>query len=200
MESMEMFTEILKDFKQSDLESLKVEMPGIRLSMKRQSDPQNTASASRNTVTTNSRDNAVFNRNSDTDSGTSGFRRTGAGSPDSAGSADSSDAAVSADTSAAGSANAAGRPAEAPEKDASSESETIQCPLVGVFYSASSPGAEPFVREGQEVHKGDVLCIIEAMKSMNELKAPYNLKIRKVCVENGEMAEFHQVLFEVEKC
>ena len=72
--------------------------------------------------------------------------------------------------------------------------------MVGVFYSASSPGAEPFVREGQEVHKGDVLCIIEAMKSMNELKAPYNLKIRKICVENGEMAEFHQVLFEVEKC
>lgn len=192
MESMEMFNEILEDFKQSDLVSMKVEMPGIRLSLKRRSDLQNAPSSGMDTVCANDGSSSDgFNRNTGTDSGPSEFSRTGAGSP---GSVDSSRAADSAES------GAAGRPAEASEENASPETETIRCPLVGVFYSASSPDAEPFVEEGTQVKKGDVLCIIEAMKAMNELKAPYDLTVRKVCAENGQMAEFHQVLFEVEKC
>lgn len=193
MESMEMFNEILEDFKQSDLVSMKVEMPGIRLTLKRRSDLQNAPSSGMDTVCANDGSRSAASRqNARTDSGLSGSGRTGAVSQ---GSVDSSETAVSAASPAA-----AGGSANASENNTSPEAETIQCPLVGVFYSASSPGAEPFVREGQEVHKGDVLCIIEAMKAMNELKAPYDLKIRKVCAENGEMAEFHQVLFEVERC
>ena len=78
--------------------------------------------------------------------------------------------------------------------------EMVKAPLVGIFYEAPAPGEEPFVKEGQKVKKGDVLCVIEAMKMMNELKADVDGTVKKVDVKNGDAVEFGQVLFEVERC
>jgi acetyl-CoA carboxylase biotin carboxyl carrier protein len=73
----------------------------------------------------------------------------------------------------------------------------IKSPMVGVFYAAPSPDAEPFVKEGSYVKKGDVLCIIEAMKLMNEVNAEQDGKIIEVCVENGQVVEYGQTLFKI---
>lgn len=73
----------------------------------------------------------------------------------------------------------------------------IKSPLVGVYYGASSPDAEPFVSKGGRVKKGDVLCIIEAMKLMNEIVAETDGEIADICVENGQVVEFGQVLFKL---
>lgn len=74
----------------------------------------------------------------------------------------------------------------------------ITSPMVGTFYMAPSPDAEPFVNVGQSVKQGDVVCIIEAMKMMNEIKAEISGKIVEVCVEDGQPVEFGQVLMYVE--
>ncbi|MGN1415195.1 MAG: acetyl-CoA carboxylase biotin carboxyl carrier protein [Anaerovoracaceae bacterium] len=76
----------------------------------------------------------------------------------------------------------------------------VKAPLVGVFYAAPSPEAPPFVLPGDRVEKGQVLCILEAMKMMNELKSPVNGILRSIGCRNGEMAEYGQILFEVEPC
>jgi len=70
-------------------------------------------------------------------------------------------------------------------------------PLVGVYYAASSPDAEPFVSIGSRVKKGDVLCIIETMKLMNEIVAEQDGEIVDICVKNGDIAEYGQVLFKM---
>ena len=70
----------------------------------------------------------------------------------------------------------------------------VKSPMVGVFYEAPSPEAEPFVQEGQEVKKGQVLCIIEAMKLMNEIAAEQDGVVTRVCVKNGDIVEFGQPL------
>lgn len=88
----------------------------------------------------------------------------------------------------------------APTAGADDNLEPVKAPLVGTFYAAPSPDADPFVQEGQKVSKGETLCILEAMKMMNELTAPYDLIVRRILGVNGEMAEYNQVLFEVEKC
>lgn len=88
----------------------------------------------------------------------------------------------------------------APAAGADDNLEPVKAPLVGTFYAAPSPDADPFVQEGQKVSKGETLCILEAMKMMNELTAPYDLIVRRILGVNGEMAEYNQVLFEVEKC
>lgn len=88
----------------------------------------------------------------------------------------------------------------APAAAADDNLEPVKAPLVGTFYAAPSPDADPFVQEGQKVSKGETLCILEAMKMMNELTAPYDLIVRRILGVNGEMAEYNQVLFEVEKC
>lgn len=74
----------------------------------------------------------------------------------------------------------------------------IKSPMVGTFYRASSPESAPFVDIGSEIHPGDVICIIEAMKLMNEIKAEVHGKIKEILVENGSPIEFGQVLFHVE--
>ena len=74
----------------------------------------------------------------------------------------------------------------------------VSSPMVGVFYSAPAENAAPFVRVGDVVHKGDVLCIIEAMKLMNEIAADMMCVVREVCVENAQPVEFGQPLFYVE--
>ncbi|WP_040684021.1 acetyl-CoA carboxylase biotin carboxyl carrier protein [Thermobrachium celere] len=75
----------------------------------------------------------------------------------------------------------------------------VKSPMVGTFYSAPSPDSEPFVKIGQRVKKGDILCIIEAMKIMNEIEAEVDGVIAAVCVQNGQMVEYGQALFRIQK-
>lgn len=74
----------------------------------------------------------------------------------------------------------------------------IKSPMVGTFYRASSPGAKPMAEVGQAVKEGEAVCIIEAMKIMNEIEADKSGTITKVLVENGQAVEFGQPLFVVE--
>lgn len=76
--------------------------------------------------------------------------------------------------------------------------EYITAPMVGTFYKSSAPGNPAFVEVGQEVNSGDTLCIIEAMKLMNEVKATKNAKIVKVLVENGQVVKKGDKLFAIE--
>lgn len=69
-----------------------------------------------------------------------------------------------------------------------------------MFYAAPSPGEKPFVSEGSRVEAGQVLGLIEAMKMMNELKSPVGGIVRRVCGADGQLAEYGQILFEVEPC
>ncbi|MBN2311119.1 MAG: hypothetical protein JXR94_19235, partial [Candidatus Hydrogenedentes bacterium] len=75
--------------------------------------------------------------------------------------------------------------------------QTIDSPMVGVFYVAPSPGAPPFVEPGSTVAADDTVCIVEAMKLMNEVTAKFPAEIVRVLVENGEPVEFSQPLFAV---
>lgn len=74
----------------------------------------------------------------------------------------------------------------------------IKSPMVGTFYKAPAPEAPPYVEIGKEIKEGDILCIIEAMKLMNEIKSEVKGRIADILVENGEPIEFGQVLFLVE--
>ncbi|MCI8610989.1 MAG: acetyl-CoA carboxylase biotin carboxyl carrier protein [Clostridiales bacterium] len=73
----------------------------------------------------------------------------------------------------------------------------VKSPLIGVFYEAAAPDAPPFVRPGDQVKKGDVLCIVEAMKMMNEICAETDGTIIDVCAENGALVEYGQLLFKI---
>jgi acetyl-CoA carboxylase biotin carboxyl carrier protein len=74
----------------------------------------------------------------------------------------------------------------------------VEAPMVGMFYRASEPGAAPFVSEGDTVQSGQTLCILEAMKLMNEVKADVDGIVRTIHVRNAEPVEFGQLLFELE--
>jgi len=74
----------------------------------------------------------------------------------------------------------------------------VESPMVGTFYRASQPGAPPFVEVGDVVGAGQTLCILEAMKLMNEVKAEVEAVVRAVHVENASPVEFGQLLFELE--
>jgi len=75
----------------------------------------------------------------------------------------------------------------------------VESPMVGTFYRAPSPGAEPFVKEGDYVEKGQVLCIIEALKVMNEIESEVSGVVKKILVENGQPVEYGQPLFYIEQ-
>ena len=75
--------------------------------------------------------------------------------------------------------------------------KAVTAPMVGVFYEAPSPEAQPYVQVGSQVKKGDVLCIIEAMKLMNEITAEQDGKIAEVCVQSGSVVEYGQPLFRI---
>lgn len=83
-------------------------------------------------------------------------------------------------------------PASAPSAP---QGKTIDAPMVGVFYQAPSPDAEPYVKVGQSVKKGDTVCIIEAMKLMNEIQAEEDGVISEILVKNGEIVEFGKPMF-----
>lgn len=89
----------------------------------------------------------------------------------------------------------------APPPAAAAPAETghvIRSPMVGTFYRSSSPGAKPLVEVGQEVKEGDPICIIEAMKIMNEIDADKAGTVTKILVENGQAVEFDQPLLVIE--
>jgi acetyl-CoA carboxylase biotin carboxyl carrier protein len=77
--------------------------------------------------------------------------------------------------------------------------ETVNSPIVGSFYRSPAPDAAPYVEVGQVIEKGQVLCIVEAMKLMNEIEAEYRCKIVKICKENAQAVEFGDPLFVVER-
>ena len=87
---------------------------------------------------------------------------------------------------------------ESPEA-ATRVSNSINSPMVGTFYASASPGAKPFISVGDIVSEGDVVCIVEAMKMMNEIKSEYSGTVLSVNVENAEPVEYGQSLFELSK-
>lgn len=109
-------------------------------------------------------------------------------------------AAPSAPAAPAPEATPAAKPAEeaAPVAPAASAGTPVKAPIVGTFYSASSPDAAPYVKVGDRVEAGQVLCIIEAMKLMNEIEAEQSGVIREILVKNAEPVEYGQTLFMIE--
>jgi acetyl-CoA carboxylase biotin carboxyl carrier protein len=89
---------------------------------------------------------------------------------------------------------AAPEPAQAADK----KYHEVKSPIVGTFYRAPAPDASNYVEVGQQIEEGTVLCIVEAMKLMNEIESDGAGKIAKICVENGKPVEYNQVLFLIE--
>ena len=89
----------------------------------------------------------------------------------------------------------AAAPVAAPAAPAEPTGHVVKSPMVGTFYRSASPGAKPFVEIGDEIEQGDTLCIVEAMKLMNEIEADAAGTIKAVLVENGQAVEFGQPLF-----
>ncbi|MDO4466630.1 MAG: biotin/lipoyl-containing protein [Bacillota bacterium] len=85
----------------------------------------------------------------------------------------------------------------APIKDVVSnvETKTINSPIVGTFYEAVKPGEKPFVSVGQRINKGDVVCIVEAMKAMNEIRSDQEGTVLEILVKDGDMVEYEQPMF-----
>ena len=87
---------------------------------------------------------------------------------------------------------------ESSSDDYSDEGEVVTAPMVGIFYTSPAPDQSPFVNKGQNVKTGDVLCIIEAMKIMNQIEADIDGKLIRVLVENGDPVEYGQPLFVID--
>ena len=83
------------------------------------------------------------------------------------------------------------------KKEETIEYKVVKSPMVGTFYSKSSPNAKPYVEVGSKVKKGDILCIVEAMKLMNEIESEFDGEIVEICVKNEEMVEFGKPLFKI---
>lgn len=81
------------------------------------------------------------------------------------------------------------------EVPAEPEGHTVKSPMVGTFYRSSAPGSKPFVEVGQNINAGETLCIIEAMKLLNEIEADQSGVVKKILVENGQPVEYGQPLF-----
>jgi acetyl-CoA carboxylase biotin carboxyl carrier protein len=90
---------------------------------------------------------------------------------------------------------AAAAPAPAAEAPAGQEGHVVKAPMVGTFYRSPSPDAKAFVEVGQTVKEGDTICIIEAMKLMNEIEADASGVVKAILVENGQPVEYGQALF-----
>ena len=75
--------------------------------------------------------------------------------------------------------------------------KVVKSPMVGTFYSKSSPDAKPYVEVGSNVKKGDILCIVEAMKLMNEIESEFDGEVVEVCVNDGDMVDYGKPLFKI---
>lgn len=93
----------------------------------------------------------------------------------------------------------AASPAAAVSVEVATDGTAVTSPIVGTFYRSPAPDAAPYVEVGQVVEKGQVLCIVEAMKLMNEIEAEFRCKIVEICKENAQPVEFGDALFIVEK-
>lgn len=184
MDSQKIVKDLLNEFKESDLTEFEMETAELRLRFGRGVNAGSGMASGNSFAQNNSAAERV--------------------SGNAAAPAASFEGAASAPEAATKNASAASAPEtvkeNAPAAAADDNLEPVKAPLVGTFYAAPSPDADPFVQEGQKVSKGETLCILEAMKMMNELTAPYDLIVRRIRGVNGEMAEYNQVLFEVEKC
>jgi acetyl-CoA carboxylase biotin carboxyl carrier protein len=89
-------------------------------------------------------------------------------------------------------------PAAAPDAPAAPKGQVLKSPMVGTFYRAASPGAKPFVELGQVVKVGDPVCIVEAMKILNEIEAEHAGTVTQILAENGQAVEYGQPLFVLE--
>lgn len=89
--------------------------------------------------------------------------------------------------------------APAPAQAEEESGYEVAAPMVGTFYSAASPGAAPFVQVGDRVNEGDTLCIIEAMKMMNQIEAEVSGTIKSIRVQNGDAVEYGQTLFVIDQ-
>lgn len=107
-------------------------------------------------------------------------------------------AVVQAPAAAAPALQAAAAPAPAPAAPAAPAGHIVKSPMVGTFYRASSPGAKSFVEVGQAVKEGDTVCIIEAMKILNEIEADKSGTVTQILCENGQAVEYGQPLFVIE--
>ena len=85
------------------------------------------------------------------------------------------------------------------KSDSQPDGEVVKSPIVGTFYEAASPDSDPFAKVGDKVSAGDTLCIIEAMKIMNEIDAEFSGTVEKVIVDDGQPVEFDQPLFIIKK-
>jgi acetyl-CoA carboxylase biotin carboxyl carrier protein len=104
-------------------------------------------------------------------------------------------APVAAAPAAAAPAAASPAPAAEPEEDG----YEVKAPMVGTFYAASSPGAAPYVQVGDRVNEGDTLCIIEAMKMMNQIEADISGVVKSIRLQNGEPVEFGQTMLVIDQ-
>jgi len=108
-------------------------------------------------------------------------------------------AAAPAAAAPAAAAPAAAAPAETPAAEPEKISgHEVKAPMVGTYYSAPSPGSAAFAEVGQKVNKGDTICIIEAMKLLNQIEADVSGTIKAICVENGEPLEYGQTICIIE--
>lgn len=107
-------------------------------------------------------------------------------------------AAAAAAPVAAAAPGAAASAAAAPAVAAAPQGHVVKSPMVGTFYRSSSPGAAPFVEVGAQVKEGDTICIIEAMKILNEIEADKSGTITQILGENGQAVEYGQPLFIIE--
>lgn len=99
--------------------------------------------------------------------------------------------------SAPAAAPTAAAPTAAPEAPAAIAGHTVNSPMVGTYYKSSAPGAKPFIEVGQKVNVGDTICIVEAMKMMNQIEADKSGTIGAILVEDGEPVEFDQPLITI---
>ena len=104
-------------------------------------------------------------------------------------------AAMAAPVAVAAAAPAAAAPAAEPEETGFQ----VEAPMVGTFYGSSSPGSAPYVQVGDRVNEGDTLCIIEAMKMMNQIEADVGGVIKSIRLQNGEPVEYGQTLFVIDQ-
>lgn len=84
-------------------------------------------------------------------------------------------------------------------EEAAANYKEIKAPLVGTFYRAPAPNEPPFIEVGDQVKSGDTLCIVEAMKNMNEIESEVNGVVREICIQNAEMVEYGQILVKIEE-
>jgi acetyl-CoA carboxylase biotin carboxyl carrier protein len=88
-----------------------------------------------------------------------------------------------------------------PKENAKTKEEdnlvTVESPIIGTFYTSPSPGKPPFVKKGDKINKGDVICIVEAMKVMNKIESEHSGEIREICLDDGQTVEYGTCLFKI---